>query len=243
MKKLICALLSLFCLLMLLSACHTPSDVKNLLEFPKTNWNMSLQEVMQAYDITADTAGVTVLEDESGFSVDELELFGQKTTNTIFYFQSQADGKADLVKVLLNYPDDADMQLVRKELQNAYGGSMKQYTLLRQNGASYEEEIKEKTEHYAFWHSKLPISEYLNKTDMEAFQQFATSKDEELNAGGAWITYMQNAPLVTITWEDDAKLTGNLTIPADSNFSVVKNQVVFNASILHELPQLFENVK
>lgn len=245
MKKTICTLLSATLVLGLLTACQAiavprPSGAQKLLEFPKTNWDMSLWEVMQAYDIAADTAGVTVLDDESAFSVDGLEFFGQKTSNVIFSFQSGADDKACLAKVQLNYPDDADMQLVRKHLQNAYGSSMKRYMVLSQSGSHYMARVQEETEHYAFWHNSLRISEYLNEEDLAVFQRLAEDKDEELEAAGAWIAYVQNAPLVVLTWEDDAKLPDNLA-GISGSIAVAKNQVVFNASVLHALPRLCQN--
>ena len=131
---------------------------------------MTLQEVMDAYQITPESAGVTVLDDQSAFRIEGLTLFGVKTDNVLFAFQ-QADGK--LSHVRLAYPNDADMQTVRQQLQTLYGDSVKRHTRLEHD---LREATMEETEHFAFWHSATPISGYLNAEDWAAFQRLAQKK-------------------------------------------------------------------
>lgn len=244
MKKVISIFLGVAMLLLLLTACQVqePSpappnpDAAKLLEFPETNWSMTIQEVMDAYQVTPETEGVTVLDDQSAFRVEGLTLFGVKTDNVIFAFQ-QADGK--LSHVRLAYPDDADMQTVRQQLQTLYGDSVKRHTRLEYD---LREATIEETEHFAFWHSATPISGYLNAEDWAAFQRLAQKKDEEQNAGGAWSAFMEKEPLVVLTWQDDASYPDNMTV-SDDLPAMPKNKVVFNASILHYLPEFLASYK
>lgn len=238
MRKIISIFLSA-AILLCFAACQTPApqpEAAKLLEFPETNWSMTIQEVMDAYQITPESAGVTVLDDQSAFRIEGLTLFGVKTDNVLFAFQ-QADGK--LSHVRLAYPDDADMQTVRQQLQTLYGDSVKRHTRLEYD---LQEATMEETEHFAFWHSATPISGYLNAEDWAAFQRLAQKKDEEQNAGGAWSAFMEKEPLVVLTWQDDASYPDNMTV-ADDFPAIAKNKVVFNASILHYLPEFLASYK
>lgn len=236
MRKIIAILFSTVFLLLSLAACQTPApqpEAAKFLEFPETNWNMTMQEVMDAYGVTPETEGVTVADDQSAFRIDGLTLFGVKTDNIIFAFQ-QADGK--LSHVRLAYPDDADMQTVRQQLQTLYGDSVKRHTRLEHD---LREATMEETEHLTFWHSTTAISEYLSAEDWATFQQLVQKKDEEQNAGGAWSAFMEKEPLVVLTWQDDASYPDNMT-GTDDLPAMPKNKVVFNASILHYLPELLK---
>ena len=100
----------------------------------------------------------------------------------------------------------------------------------------------EETEHFAFWHSATPISGCLNAEDWSAFQRLAQKKDEEQNADGAWSAYKEKEPLVVLTWQDDASYPDYMTV-SDDLPAMPKNKVVFNASILHYLPEFLASYK
>ena len=64
----------------------------------------------------------------------------------------------------------------------------------------YEEETLAETQHFAFWHSATPVTQYLSGEDLEAFQKAAEQTDAQMQANGAWKDYAQQMPLVRITW-------------------------------------------
>lgn len=239
MKKCMAALLWISMVLVtLLTACTSSKQARgSLLEFPETTWNMTPEEVMTACGFSADS----IMDSEAGeephtFGVENWECFGAKTQNAVFTFQADENGVQRLVHVSLVYPDDADMAEVKRQLTDTYGSSLKQFTSLTAGGGGtgYQEEVLEETDHFAFWHSTVSVSEYLDEAQMRAFLETAERRDAELNAGGAWKAYALEIPLVQITWEDDAQLPGQVS----GSFSYPKNQVEFNASILHYLPEM-----
>lgn len=226
-------------LVLLLTACAAPAQGQGgLLEFPKTSWDMTPEEVMAAYDVSEDAVTTSGSAEQPAFAIDGLECFGETTRNTVFSFQKDETGALHLVNVLLVYPDEADMDQVKSQLTDTYGSRVRQFTSLRTGagGVGYEEETLAETEHFAFWHSTTPVSRYLNEEDLEAFSKVAEQKDAQMNANGAWKDYTQQMPLVRITWEDDAQLPGTVT----GSFSYPKNRVEFNASNLHFLPQMIQ---
>lgn len=236
MKRWYVALICLLVVALLTACAGTTQPEQNLLEFPKTSWEMTPEEVMAAYGVSKDTVTTNDSAEQPAFSIENLECFGETASNAIFSFQKDDAGALRLVNVLLLYPDEAGMDQVKAKLTDAYGNSIPQFTNLRTapGGTGYEEETLEETEHFAFWHSATPVSQYLNGEQLAAFSKAAEEKDSEMQAGGAWKAYAQQMPLVTLTWEDNAQLPGATSAPVHYS----KNRVEFNASILHYLPQM-----
>ena len=232
---------SFFCALvglaLLLTACAAPVQGEGrLLEFPKTSWEMTPEEVMAAYGVSQDAVTTSDSGEQPAFAIEQLECFGETTSHAVFSFQEDDAGVLRLVNVLLVYPDEADMAQVKAQLTSTYGSSVQQFTSLRTGagGVGYEEETLAETQHFAFWHSATPVTQYLSGEDLEAFQKAAEQTDAQMQANGAWKDYAQQMPLVRITWEDDAQLPGTVT----GSVSYPKNRVEFNASNLHFHPQI-----
>ena len=53
---------------------------------------------------------------------------------------------------------------------------------------------------------------------------------------------MEKEPLVVLTWQDDASYPDNMTV-SDDLPAMPKNKEVFNASILHYLPEFLASYK
>lgn len=209
---------SFFCALvglaLLLTACAAPVQGEGrLLEFPKTSWEMTPEEVMAAYGVSQDAVTTSDSGEQPAFAIEQLECFGETTSHAVFSFQEDDAGVLRLVNVLLVYPDEADMAQVKAQLTSTYGSSVQQFTSLRTGagGVGYEEETLAETQHFAFWHSATPVTQYLSGEDLEAFQKAAEQTDAQMQANGAWKDYAQQMPLVRITWEDDAQLPGTVT--------------------------------
>lgn len=238
MKRWSIAFICLLAVALLTACAGTTQPGNGLLEFPKTSWEMTPEEVMVAYGVSKDTVTVNDSAEQPAFSIENLACFGQTASNVIFSFQKDDAGVLRLANVLLLYPDEADMGQVKSKLTDDYGSSIPQFTNLRTapGGTGYEEETLEETEHFAFWHSITPVSQYLNTEQLATFSKAAEKKDNEMQAGGVWKAYAQQMPLVTLTWENNARLPGATSAPVD----YPKNRVEFNASILHYLPQLMQ---
>ncbi len=113
---------------------------------------------------------------------------------------------------------------------------MQQFTSLRTGagGVGYEGETLAETQHFAFWHSATPVTQYLSGEDLRRSKKAAEQTDAQMQANGAWKDYAQQMPLVRITWEDDAQPLGH----GDRVPSPTPKPREFNASNLHFLPQI-----
>lgn len=116
MKKYITAVLFLS-----VALCSCGKEDKNMnLVFPKTTWNMSQEEIMDAWELTE--SDIYDFGQNDVLITDGHELFGEPTTSINFQFYDYGnDGVYELSQVLVTYPNDADMEHVLKEMQKAYG--------------------------------------------------------------------------------------------------------------------------
>ncbi len=108
-----------FLIVILLCSCAS-NKVNDNLEFPKTTWDMSRDEVMKAWNLTEED--LVDFEREDVIYIKGYELFGEKTESINFQFYDFGDeGAYELVQVLVSYPTDADMEHVSEEIQKVYG--------------------------------------------------------------------------------------------------------------------------
>ena len=82
------------------------------------DWNLDRDQV----EIFSET------ESAAAIAVDtEATVFGEQTSRVMFQFinldQTGATGKPVLCEVDITYPDDADMDTVKKEMEKSYGSS------------------------------------------------------------------------------------------------------------------------
>lgn len=142
----------------------------------------------------------------------QLECFGETTSHAVFSFQEDDAGVLRLVNVLLVYPDEADMAQVKAQLTSTYGSSVQQFTSLRTGagGVGYEEETLAETQHFAFWHSATPVTQYLERGGSGGSSKRRRSKPTprcRQTAPGR--TTPSRCLWVRITWEDDAAAPGH----------------------------------
>lgn len=117
----IVATLMLLFLVLCLSACAKESH-KNLLEFPGLKWGMTPEEVQEALDISEDTIVSDKLDaDEPEFTISGRQYFGSNTVNIEFRFCKFSNNSDALYKVILYYPEETDMAVIRDNLIKIYG--------------------------------------------------------------------------------------------------------------------------
>lgn len=114
----------------LLTACGTTKESKRM-EVPKTTWGMTVEEALDAYEITAEEADSYEEGERSAFfTITDYELFGEEASKIYFNFiDVQDNGENRLCDVDIVYSDDADMEKVCKELESTYGKTVEQLTL------------------------------------------------------------------------------------------------------------------
>ncbi|MCI8966717.1 MAG: hypothetical protein HFH75_03885 [Lachnospiraceae bacterium] len=108
-----------FLIALVLCSC-APNKVNEKLEFPKTTWDMSMDEVMEAWELSEED--LADFERDDIIFIEGYELFGEKTESINFqYYDFGDDGTKELAQVFVIYPQDADMDHVSEEMRKVYG--------------------------------------------------------------------------------------------------------------------------
>lgn len=113
------------------------TQTESLLEFPGIQWDMTMDEVLDACKINLEEAeSYDVLERVSSFSVKDYEIFGETASTVEFSFVNlelgeaqnlqefdaeEMNGQERLVNIWVEYPKDIDRDKVLKEMKKIYG--------------------------------------------------------------------------------------------------------------------------
>lgn len=204
------SLLFILICIMTFGACGK-SDIEKNLEFPKTTWEMTLEEVMEAYGISKDEAALYEEGERSvRIRLDDVELFGQKAQ---YIFLSFADFscKEDFEKnqekyilygVHVLYNENSDMDIVKKELEKAYGDTIPEYyhfTLLKQD--QMRQDAYKESDSVKFWGSSflkdiIPAEQSDEYRDYWKFYQGGLTDDN-------WDFFKDNSRMVVVTLSDN----------------------------------------
>ncbi len=91
-----------FLMALVLCSC-TPNKVNEKLEFPKTTWDMSMDEAMEAWELSEED--LADFERDDIIFIEGYELFGEKTESINFqYYDFGDDGTKELAQVFVIYP-------------------------------------------------------------------------------------------------------------------------------------------
>lgn len=179
-------------------------------EFPDVTWGITAEEVLEAFDVTAEDVTVYHESDISvAFSIDNgCVLFGADTEKILFNFIDPQKGKSTpkLCLMDITYPDTADMLLVAENMEAVFGDCAD--TIRRYGGFQLDDELPsddyEQTDHLKLWASEtikevIPDGQNDNcEKYWEGFQAGLTKEN--------WEEFSENACLVTAACvsEEDA---------------------------------------
>ena len=218
--------LIVFITVILLCSCSKKVD-SDFLEFPKTNWGISMTETLNAYGITEkDTSDY---KDGSVFVINGYQMFGEKTSKIIFNFINFKKGDPKLCSVRVTYPESADMNKVLKEMKKAYGKTVSDiriYGLFQ----VFEDRLPEKnyaeSDHLKLWASKKSVFQSIPENQYENYSNRWEKYQPSLNNDN-WGTFSQNARLVTVVWSDNGEF------PSLEKFALDFNG--YNLVVLNEI--------
>ena len=114
---------------LLLTGCQGAKESSKEITPPDTGWGKTVDEVLADWNLDRDQVEIfSETESAAAIAVDtEATVFGEKTSRVMFQFinldQTGATGKPVLCEVDITYPDDADMDTVKKEMEKSYGSS------------------------------------------------------------------------------------------------------------------------
>lgn len=200
-----------------------PGEKQNL-EFPKTEWDMSAEEVLKACGVTKEEADQY---EEGGrsivISLKNQEVFGEKAETVLFGFlnielgedkdirqfdEEELDGDEILCAVTVMYPKDADMEKVQKEMEKQYGkyklSNMQEFSFYNALGedalaiSEYEE-----SDTLKLWGNET-IEKAIGEKDVTLFQEnwpyYMPNLDEN-----QWEDFSQNGHLVSVSLVKDGE--------------------------------------
>lgn len=170
-------------------------------EFPDVTWGMTAEEVLEAFDVTAEDVTVYHESDISvAFSIDNgCVLFGADTEKILFNFIDPQKGKGTpkLCLMDITYPDTADMLLVAENMEAVFGDCAD--TIRRYGGFQLDDELSsddyEQTDHLKLWASetiKKVIPDGQNDNCEKYWEGFQAGLTKE-----NWEEFSENACLVT----------------------------------------------
>ena len=111
---------------LLLTGCQGAKESSKEITPPDTGWGKTVDEVLADWNLDRDQVEIfSETNSAAAIAVDtEATVFGEQTSRVMFQFinldQTGATGKPVLCEVDITYPDDADMDTVKKEMEYTY---------------------------------------------------------------------------------------------------------------------------
>lgn len=206
-KRIFIIFLIVAILLLLILFLFVKKEAVRDLEFPKTTWGISAEEVFDSYGISqADVSRSQEAGRGSMFTIEGKELFGEKTSEINFQFLDFRDnGDMGLCYVRAIYPEDADMNHVLEKMREVYGKTVSDVSIYEQNSALGNETIhaKDYTESdvLKIWSDKC-ISDSISEKESESYRNLWAFFQPGLNEEN-WGEFCETARMVTVLWNND----------------------------------------
>ena len=190
---------------LLLTGCQGAKESSKEITPPDTGWGKTVDEVLADWNLDRDQVEIfSETESAAAIAVDtEATVFGEQTSRVMFQFinldQTGATGKPVLCEVDITYPDDADMDTVKKEMEKSYGSSKDSITRYELYQSLGDDQLPEytykKADQLAVWSGEslkdaIPSdksTEY--ETAWEAYQPGLTTDN--------WENYTEQASMAT----------------------------------------------
>lgn len=204
MKKMIFIILPIVAVLLALLFLFSNKEDMHGLEFPKTAWGISAEEVLDSYGISQeDVSRSQEVGRGSMFTIEDKELFGEKTSEINFQFLDFGDnGNMGLCYVRVTYPEDADMDHVLEKMQEVYGKTVSDVSIYEQNSALGNETIHAKdyteSELLKIWADRC-IADFISEKESESYRNLWTFFQPGLNEEN-WDAFRETARMVTVLW-------------------------------------------
>lgn len=190
---------------LLLTGCQGAKESSKEITPPDTGWGKTVDEVLADWNLDRDQVEIfSETNSAAAIAVDtEATVFGEQTSRVMFQFinldQTGATGKPVLCEVDITYPDDADMDTVKKEMEKSYGSSQDSITRYELYQSLGDDQLPEytykKADQLAVWSGEslkdaIPSdksTEY--ETAWEAYQPGLTADN--------WESYTEQASMAT----------------------------------------------
>lgn len=206
-KRIFIIFLIVAILLLLILFLFVRKEAVHDLEFPKTAWGISAEEVFDSYGISqADVSRSQEAGRGSMFTIEGKELFGEKTSEINFQFLDFGDnGDMGLCYVRVIYPEGADMNHVLEKMREVYGKTVSDVSIYEQNSALGNETIHAKdyreSDVLKIWSDKC-IADFISDKESESYRNLWAFFQPGLNEEN-WGEFCETARMVTVLWNND----------------------------------------
>ena len=226
MKKGIAVTILSLLLSAVLTSCGNEKD-NGSLAFPKTSWGMTVEEVLEAYGAAKEDASMWN-EGEYGtaFALEGQEIFGEEASRVFFNFMAVGSEPQRLCVVSVEYPDDADMGKVWKEMRKSYGDSVSEITRYQPMtvipGSLLETHTTE-AENVKLWGSNF-VKQEVSQEQWDGYRtlwQGPVSLDVEEES---WESFYENARLSEAYWSNG----GGILSSENALYFEAYNLLVYN---------------
>ena len=202
-------------------------------ELENTPWGMTMEETMEAYQVERDDLD-DIQEGTYGSAFmlrDGREIFGAKTDHISFNFMDMTvSGKTQkLRRIDVMYPDDTDMNEVRKNMEQSFGKTTDNVTDFDMIGTLLDSDMRrydyEADEHLALWADKK-VSDVIPKGQEEEYEKLWEIPMTRLSED-KWEEFSENASLVYGYCSDNADDApiGDKRIRIDATNWVIYNTI------------------
>lgn len=202
-------------------------------ELENTPWGMTMEETMEAYQVERDDLD-DIQEGTYGSAFmlrDGREIFGAKTDHISFNFMDMTvSGKTQkLYRIDVMYPDDTDMNEVRKNMEQSFGKTTDNVTDFDMIGTLLDSDMRrydyEADEHLALWADKK-VSDVIPKGQEEEYEKLWEIPMTRLSED-KWEEFSENASLVYGYCSDNADDApiGDKRIRIDATNWVIYNTI------------------
>lgn len=179
-----------------LSGCSSVGNSQTPLRFPGVSWGSSIDQTLESLGTDREKleGKLTVYDEGTGSAaaiLEKQEVFGEESVGAILLFGGTQDGKGAFYRAEVYYPDGADMEAVRAEMEKAFGKPAETVNLYGENGNSRTLTSDEQNQ---YWQG-LPLQNALDSDEQIALRQDLTAREPEFIAGmsdSQWKDYLKN---------------------------------------------------
>lgn len=195
------------------------------LEFPKTNWDMSLDQVKNAYEL--EEKDISNYMENSYLEIEGYEIFGEKTSKVKFHFGDVRQVSNKLIAVEVEYPEGTNMKKVLKNMTKTYGDTRSyvnfiSYSSLSLSNDKYNEYPSQETEHLKVW-STGNLMEVVPKAKADQYKEMWSKYLKAIPYDDNWDKLMEEGSLVTVGWTDQNEISMR------KNVNTLNNKLYFDA--------------
>ena len=177
------------------------SEENTYLEYGQVKWGMMPEEVLELLEVSSENIVTQdVAENVEYYLLENIEFGGEKTSQLALNFMDTA-GAVGLVEIYAYYPENTDMEKVKKEMKRIYGDSIPEVYEYGRSSISPEqiqEDVIKESETVKVWGGPK-LSQVLEEEAFSQYRELRFPSPMEMQEE-TWERFRENARLVTGEW-------------------------------------------